>query len=197
MPALCRHQSPLLSSRPLFLSWISRLKFFRRSANFHAQPRPDVIMAHDDFDYESCPGPWVWVVDPGLTLKAFPYLRDPLFVAACLLYAVNRWAVKPHVHDGFLHGQFDDLLLIPCALPPLLLAQRWLKLREHDRPPAFSEIALHLTIWSILFEVLGPHILAGTVGDPWDVVAYVAGGIFAGFWWNRTRLIQPAARHGL
>jgi len=123
-------------------------------------------------------------------LKPFRYLGDRLFLATCSLYALNRWVLKPHVHSAFLHDHFNDLLLIPCALPPLLLAQRWLKLRTHDQPPTAGEITLHLAVWSILFEVVGPHIMPWTVGDPWDAVAYVVGGIVAGLWWHREQL-QP------
>jgi hypothetical protein len=116
----------------------------------------------------------------------FGYLRDRLFQLCCGLYAVNRWLVKPHVHSAFLRNHFNDLLLIPCALPPVLLAQRWLGWRNHDDGPTVGEIALHLLVWSILFEVAGPHIFRWATGDPWDVVAYFAGGILAGLWWQRT-----------
>ena len=113
-------------------------------------------------------------------------MRDGLFLLACLLYAVNRWGLKPRLHNAFLHGYFDDVLLIPCALPPLLLAQRWLRLRRHDWLPTAGEILLNLIVWSILFEVIGPHIMR-TTGDPWDAVSYAVGGTLAGFWWWRTR----------
>ena len=123
-------------------------------------------------------------------MKAFGYLRDRLFLLACLLYAINRWGLKPRVHNFFLHGYFNDVLLIPCALPPLLLMQRWLGLRKHDQVPTAGEIALNLVIWSILFEVIGPHLTSRTTGDPWDAVAYAVGGILAGLWWHRQRWFQ-------
>ena len=111
-------------------------------------------------------------------------------MVTCSLYAVNRWIVEPRVHSAFLHGHFNDLLLIPCALPPLLLQQRWLRLRLHDQPPTAREITLYLVVWSILFEFIGPHIMPRAVGDPWDVAAYVAGGVLAGIWWHRRRLLH-------
>jgi hypothetical protein len=123
-------------------------------------------------------------------VKPFRYWRDSLFLLACSLYAINRWGIIPRVHGGFLRCQFNDLLLVPCALPPLLQLQRWVKLRRHDEMPSPGEIALYLVVWSILFEVIGPHIMRRATGDPWDVVAYLAGGIFAGFWWNRRRLFH-------
>lgn len=121
-------------------------------------------------------------------MTRFRYLGDRLFLVTCGLYALNRWALKPRVHSGFLRDHFDDLLLIPCALPPLLLMQRWMKLRLDDRPPTAGEIALYLVVWSVLFEWIGPHLMPWAVGDAWDVVAYAAGGVLAGLWWNRRRL---------
>jgi hypothetical protein len=70
----------------------------------------------------------------------------------------------------------------------LLLLQRWLRLRDHDHPPTAAEIALHLGVWSVLFELIGPRIMPWTTGDPWDVAAYVVGGAIAGLWWHRCAL---------
>lgn len=123
-------------------------------------------------------------------MKIFTYWRDPLFVVCCLLYGLNRWGLKPRIHSAFLHDHFNDLLLIPCALPILLLMQRWLGLREDDRPPSAGEIALYVVLWSVLFEVIGPRLVSFSVGDPWDAVSYAVGGVFAGCWWHRERLFK-------
>ncbi len=126
-------------------------------------------------------------------MDRFRYLRDPAFVFCCLSYASNRWLIKPHVHNAFIHGYFNDVLLIPCALPPLLLTQRWLGLRRNDLPPLAGEILFHLVIWSMLFEWIGPKFMPHTTGDPWDVVAYFVGGALAWLWWHRaTFLRQPS-----
>jgi SAM-dependent methyltransferase len=117
-------------------------------------------------------------------VKRFGYVFDPLFLVCCSLYAANRWLIKPHCHVAFFHNWFNDILVIPCALPPLLLAHRWLRLRAHDNPPTLTEVAAHVIGWSILFEVIGPHIMP-TTGDPWDAVAYAAGGMAALFYWHR------------
>lgn len=124
-------------------------------------------------------------------------MRDGLFLLACSLYAINRWVVIPHVHSAFLRYHFNDLLLMPCALPPLLLLQRWLRLRPHDQMPTWGEIALYLLVWSVLFEVIGPHLMRRATGDPWDVVAYVVGGILAGLWWNRRNPFSSVPSHEL
>lgn len=118
-------------------------------------------------------------------MKAFQYERDPVCVVSCALYALNRWGLKPRLHSPFLHDHFNDLLLIPCALPLLLRMHRWLGLRTHDLPPEPAEIALYCCLWSVLFEVIGPRLVTWSVGDPWDAVAYAIGGIVSGCWWNR------------
>ncbi len=117
----------------------------------------------------------------------FCYLRDALFLLCCTAYGVNQLLLKPHFHLAFLHNHFNDCLIIPCALPPLLLAHRLLKLRGSDAPPSASEVALHVVVWSIVIEWVGPHYVHWAVGDPWDAVSYAAGGLVAWLWWNRER----------
>jgi hypothetical protein len=124
-------------------------------------------------------------------VKCFGFCRDRLFLVACSLYALNRWGISPHVHSPFLRFHFNDLLLIPCALPPLLSFQHWVGLRKSDAAPTPKEIIFYLAIWSILFEVIGPHIMRRATGDPWDVAAYAAGALFATYWWNREETSYP------
>lgn len=117
-------------------------------------------------------------------MKRFAYLRDPLFLASCLLYALNRWLLKPHLAWPILQNWFNDTLLIPCALPPLLLAYRWLRLRDHDQPPTNLEVFGILIGWSLLFEWAGPRFIRRATGDFLDVIAYAAGALFAITWWQ-------------
>jgi len=126
--------------------------------------------------------------------QAFGYVRDPLCLVAIALYALNRWLVKPHISGGFLHDHFNDLLLIPAALPVVLWLQRRLGWRPHDEAPRWSEIALHLTIWGILCEVIGPHLVAHATGDWRDLIAYAVGAVISGWWWRSVRR-HPVARH--
>ncbi len=122
----------------------------------------------------------------------FRYLRDPLFLLSCALYVLNRWALKPLIASSFLRGQFNDLLLIPCALPPFLLLQRRLRLRTHDQPPALSEILFPLCLWTLLFEWIGPSFFSGATADPLDVLAYFTGAMIAFVWWRFASYGQPA-----
>ncbi len=121
----------------------------------------------------------------------FRYWKEPLCWGSCLAYVLNRMLLKPAFHSAFLRGYFNDLLLIPCALPLVLWLHRRLGLRPHDAAPQWREIAFHLVVWSVLFEALGPHLMRGVTGDPWDVVAYCVGGIVSGWWWQRSDV--PAA----
>ena len=119
-------------------------------------------------------------------MRRFRYLGDGLFLASCSLYIFNRWLVKPLAGpDSLFAWWFNDLLLMPCAVPLCLWLERRLALRGHDRPPTGAEIVFLWALWSVLFEILGPGWFPGATGDWIDVAAYAAGGIFAWAWWNR------------
>lgn len=115
----------------------------------------------------------------------FRYLNDSLFRGGILLLLLNGLVLKRLSDAAFLHHYFNDCLLIPCALPILLLLQRMLRLREHDQAPTAAEIGGHLVLWAVLFEVAGPHLMAHAVGDWRDVVCYWVGGMVAWCHWNR------------
>lgn len=120
-------------------------------------------------------------------MSRFGYLRDPLFLLSSAAYALNRWVLKPRIPSPFLHNHFDDLLLIPAALPVMLWIQRVLALRKNDLFPTWPEILLHWAVWSAVCEWIGPFYFHLGVADAGDVVSYAAGGIAAGWWWNRVR----------
>lgn len=117
-------------------------------------------------------------------MKRFGYLRDPLCILACGLYALNRFWLRGHVGGPFLTGHFNDLLFIPAALPLVLWVQRRVGVRENDQPPRWREITFHLAVWSVVAEVLMPHVMQHAIGDWRDVIAYTVGAIVAGCWWQ-------------
>lgn len=149
----------------------------------------------EDFSAEGSARCWIWFADTGSAVRPFGYVFDPLFLVCCGLYAANRWLIEPHCRVVFFHSWFDDLWLIPCALPPLLLAHRWLGWRNHDEPPTVGEVLAHLIGWSILFEVIGPHIMR-TTGDPLDAAAYAFGAGVGLVWWRCGPLHQKPAAGG-
>lgn len=121
-------------------------------------------------------------------MQRFHYWLNAPFAVGCMAFAANRWLIKPYVDSAFMRHHFNDVWMIPCALPPLLWLYRCLGLRAHDRPPTISEILLHLVFWSAFCEWLGPVLVAHSTGDVWDVVAYTVGAVLAGLWWHRRSL---------
>lgn len=103
---------------------------------------------------------------------------------SCVAYAANRWIIKPRIGPGIFHDHFNDLWLIPAALPLILWLQRICRLRTHDEFPTAGEISLHLILWSVLFEVIGPRFIK-TTGDWKDVIAYTIGAALAWIWWSK------------
>jgi len=80
---------------------------------------------------------------------------------------------------------FNDLLLMPCAIPLVLWLHRKLGLRVHDAPPTAMEIGSHLLIWSMICEGFGEYFFSHVTGDVCDVIAYSVGGVVAWCWWHR------------
>jgi hypothetical protein len=117
-------------------------------------------------------------------VNKFRYARDRLCGVACAFYAVNRWALPLSLKGAFLRNHFNDLLFIPAALPLMLWLQRKLGLRHTDAYPDWSEVLLHLVVWSVAAEVIGPRLFAHATGDGWDVAAYAAGALVSAMIWR-------------
>ncbi|HSI61838.1 MAG TPA: hypothetical protein VLE43_01930 [Candidatus Saccharimonadia bacterium] len=117
-------------------------------------------------------------------MARFRYLLDPLCLTGCALYALNRWVVKPRVEAEFIQFHFNDLWLIPCALPLILWLHRKLGLRNHDGFPSVAEVLSHLVVWCVICEAIGPRWMPGTSGDLRDVYAYTSGALPALLYWR-------------
>lgn len=126
-------------------------------------------------------------------MKRFAYLRDPAFLVALAAYSLNQFWLKRVSASPFLHAHFNDLLLMPAALPPVLWLHRQLGWRRHDEPPRWAEMFGHLAIWSLICEVVGPHWLKLGTSDPLDVLAYTVGGVTACWWWSGFFRVVPHA----
>lgn len=117
----------------------------------------------------------------------FHFFGDPICLASMIIYAVNRWYLKPHhIGGAFTQGYVNDLLCLPLFLPLILGVQSLIRLRKHDAPPRMWEVVQHALIFSILFEVVLPGYPRQfhTTADPWDAVAYLIGGVTAWFCWR-------------
>lgn len=117
-------------------------------------------------------------------MKRFRYACDPLCRLACAGYVLNRWLVPLALKGWFLRGYFNDLLLIPAALPLILWVHRRSGLRSADTRPGWREIGLHLAAWSVAAELIAPHLFTRAIGDPWDVAAYAGGALLSGLIWQ-------------
>jgi hypothetical protein len=119
----------------------------------------------------------------------FHYLADPVCLSAAVAYCANRWLLKPGGCAGALcHSYLNDLLCLPLFLPLILCIQAKLGIRRHDGPPAFLEVLHNWIVFSVLYELVLPRMPGFyTVADPWDVLAYLAGGAAAYLVWQRHR----------
>jgi hypothetical protein len=124
----------------------------------------------------------------------FRYALDPLSVCSSAGYAVLRWIVKPRVGLGFIHNHGTDLLLIPAALPLVLWFQHLLGWRTHNRPPDLGEIVMHLAIWGLISEALGPWLFHRGTADWRDLLAYAAGAIVGYVFWNRKKRLAEGPK---
>lgn len=91
-----------------------------------------------------------------------------------------------------MRGHFNDLLLIPAALPLVLWLQRLLRLRAHDRLPTAGEIFTHLAVWAFIAEGAGPFLTHHGTADWLDVLAYFLGAIACYVLWRRREI--PCSR---
>jgi len=117
----------------------------------------------------------------------FRYLKDPLFLLCVAVYFCNKlW----RLHDGgtvFQNAYVNDLLCIPFWVPIMLAVNRLLRLRRHDGPPEFLEIAVPLVVWAAAFEIVFPYsarLAEHNVGDPNDILCYLIGALVAGVSWR-------------
>jgi hypothetical protein len=130
--------------------------------------------------------------------RPFRDCREPLFVAAALLYAVNRLVLRPLVLDpqSFVHCHLADVCCVPVCLPLALVLQQRLGLRRVGEAPRLHEVIVHWLWWSFCFEWAGPRLpwlAPGCVADPLDVLAYGAGALVAALWWCRPASRGPEA----
>ena len=117
----------------------------------------------------------------------FRYLKDPLFLACVAIYSANKLSRLLAGGTDFQNAYVNDLICMPFWVPIMLVVNRILGLRAHDRPPGFYEIAIPVLVWSAAFELVFPYtswFCEYSVADPNDVLCYCAGGLVAGLFWK-------------
>ena len=117
----------------------------------------------------------------------FPYLRDPLFLAALLLFLVNRWVLEPGLGWRFLHAHLNDLICLPLFVPLILWSLRRLGWRADDAPPRPVEVLAPFVIFAVVFEAILPAwepFRGRAHADPDDVTCYALGALGGCLWWR-------------
>lgn len=122
-------------------------------------------------------------------MRRFRYALDPACLIACAIYALDRWGLHGHLSRAVWPGHFRDAFLVPAALPLLLWVEDKLGLRlQPGGMPTWSEVLLHLAVWSFAAEALLPRFDHHVTGDWVDVAAYALGAALAFAWWHRPAL---------
>jgi hypothetical protein len=117
----------------------------------------------------------------------YRYLRDPLFLLCLALYLTHRLNLAGTASSAFLRSYLNDLICIPFWVPILLWFLRQAGLRKDEGPPRSHEILIPLIIWSVVFEILLPHLAPFrglAVADHLDVLCYAAGALLAALFWK-------------
>jgi hypothetical protein len=129
--------------------------------------------------------------------RSFGYIADPACVVSLVLYALNRYFLRPHhIGGSFTHGYFNDVLCLPLFVPMILYSQHLIGLRKHFGFPRPWEIFQNWLVFTVVFQVLIPRFPKTFIaaGDPYDILAYLAGGIIAGFYWSSPHIPRRPAR---
>jgi len=101
-----------------------------------------------------------------------------LAMFSTMVYVINRLLVIPMWPEiDFSKKYVGDILALPVYLP----LSFYLALRRHLIPEDFKLHFMHIlaagVIFSILFEGLVPFIDQTSTRDPFDILAYFAGGL--------------------
>jgi hypothetical protein len=130
--------------------------------------------------------------------RQFRYLADPVCMVALIIYAINRFILKPHHIGGwFTHGYLNDVLCLPLFVPMVLYAEHLVRLRPHFGHPRAWEILQIGAGFTLVFQVIIPRYPETfvTAGDPYDILAYLAGGIVAWICWSIEAVCGRDAAH--
>jgi len=118
-------------------------------------------------------------------------LRRLIFLAgiSVSIYAINRlFLIQMLPEIGFLKYYLSDILALPVYLPTSLYLAWRLHLISGEYRLDFIHILGAVLTFSLLFEGIVPVFDATTTRDPYDVLAYFAGGLLV-------YIVGSAGRH--
>lgn len=112
-------------------------------------------------------------------------LLRPLFLIALLSYFLLFWCKKAGHYLPFFSDYAADFLTMPVVLSITLFVIRRSQADRRTYTLTARQVITAVVMYALLFEVLFPQIDASATSDPWDVVAYAAGGWVFWQWMNR------------
>lgn len=116
--------------------------------------------------------------------KKYKFIRDYFFLISLIIYGLNYVSIKFGIYTNyFMQCYFNDIFLVPVALPVVLYIVKLLKYRG-SYYPTLSEILTCLIIWSVFFEYIGPKYLNKGIADVYDVIAYFIGAVVSFIVWR-------------
>jgi len=101
-----------------------------------------------------------------------------LALVAALVYFVNRWIVIPLTGAATFYTDYlGDVLALPVYLP--LSFYLALKLNIITEPLRLSwlHVLVAVFVFSTVFEGIVPLLVKSSTRDPWDILAYLSGGL--------------------
>ena len=131
--------------------------------------------------------------------RQFQYIADPICIACLIIYPINRFFLKPHHIGGwFTHGYLNDVMCLPLFVPMILYVEHLLGIRRHRDFPRLWEVFQAFVAFTIVFQAITPRFprTFTSAGDPWDILAYFAGGAIGYFYWScvrRSRKTSPTS----
>lgn len=112
-------------------------------------------------------------------------LTHPLFIGSILIYLVLIILKKSGIYIPFVSDYIADFLVMPVVLTVALWAVR--RTGEDRKSYTFQwwHVAIAVGLYGFLFEWLFPRMTDRFTADPWDLLAYAAGGLVFYFLMNR------------
>lgn len=109
--------------------------------------------------------------------RSFKYLMV-LALFSALIYLVNRWLIIPLPQaPAFFTNYLGDVLALPVYLPLSFYLAVKLNIIPKDFRFGLSHILVAVLIFSVIFEGIIPYIDESLTRDPFDILAYLAGGL--------------------
>ena len=112
-------------------------------------------------------------------------LKHPLFISSVLVYAVLLVMKKTGVYVPFISDYLADFLVMPVVLSVAMFGVRRTGEGRTQYRFAWWHVAGAVVLYGFLFEWAFPMITDRFTADPWDLLAYAAGGVLFFFGMNR------------